>query len=269
MESFEIAGGSVIGKDHLRLNKNNQDAYNVVEFSDRIVAVVCDGCGSGAYSEVGARIASSVLPYAIRLVANPFDLSNSQMTGVIELNQCILDISLDMSYEKDLVEIIREHFLFTCLVAVITEQYVAIGSIGDGVYALNGEVKNIGPFPNNAPPYSSYGIVPHAVEKRFRKPRFTIQELISTNDFHSLMIGSDGVEDLMASEEKNVPGKEERIGSLSQFWMEDKYFSNRMALQRRLVRLNKDVVKVVDGVATRYLGYLRDDTTMVVVRRND
>jgi hypothetical protein len=267
MESYEISGGSVIGRDHLRLNKNNQDAYSFISFPDRIVAVVCDGCGSGAYSEVGARIATAILPHAIRLVINPFDLFNSQMTGVIELNSYISGIASDMYFKDDYVGVIRDHFLFTCVVAVITNDYVAIGSVGDGVYALNDEVKNIGPFPGNAPPYSSYGIVPNAVERKFRKPRFSIHEIISTNNFHSLMIGSDGVEDLLASEEKNVPGKDELIGPLKQFWTEDKYFSNKMALQRRLVRINKEVVKVENGVATRHLGHLRDDTTMVVIRR--
>lgn len=274
MKGFEIAAGSIIGKDHLRLNKNNQDAYNIIRRGGNIIAVVCDGCGSGAHSEVGAKIAAFSLPQKLSVNAHIGDLAPAEVYGVYSLNAQITDMAVKMIWgsgkaEERIVEVVRDYFLFTCVVAIITELCVVIASVGDGVYAINGKIKHIGPFPNNAPPYSSYGIVPQAVDERFRDPKFQIHEIISTESFQSLMIGSDGVEDLQAVEEKTVPGKDELVGPLNQFWTDDRYFTNKMALQRRLVRINKEVVKVVDGVATRQHGHLRDDTTMVVVRRRD
>jgi len=274
MKGFEIAAGSVIGKDHLRLNKNNHDAYNVVHRPDSIVAVVCDGCGSGAHSEVGAKIAAYMLPHQLRLIADIGDLDKTEVTGLVELNVNITDLAVKMIWgtgkvEEKLVGVVKDYFLFTCMVAIITKYWVAIASIGDGVYALNGEVKTIGPFPNNAPPYSSYGIVPQAVDERFRNPKFQVNEIILAENFQSLVIGTDGLDDFQAAENKSIPGKDELVGPLSQFWTKDKYFTNKMALQRRLVRINKEVVKVVDGVATRQHGHLKDDTTVVAIRRKD
>jgi len=54
---FEVAAGSVIGRDHLRPLgwKNNQDGYAIRSSADSIVAVVTDGCGSETKSEVGPR----------------------------------------------------------------------------------------------------------------------------------------------------------------------------------------------------------------------
>lgn len=274
MKDVEIAVGSIVGKDHLRLNKNNHDAYNIVEREDgSIVAVVCDGCGSGAHSEIGAKLAAFKLPYFINLIADAKNLDKAEITGVVELNNYITDLAIKMIWQtgnidNQLISVIKDYFLFTCVVAIITERWIAIGSIGDGVYALNGNIKQIGPYLNNAPPYSSYGIVPYAVDEKYRNPKFQVHEImyIEDEDFQSLMIGTDGVEDLQAAENKRVPGKDELVGPISQFWTEDKYFNNKMALQRRLVMINKEVVKVVDGVANRQQGYLRDDTTMIVVR---
>ena len=53
---FELAAGSIRGREHLRLGRNNQDAYAILSNEQYTVAVVCDGCGSGQHSEVGAQI---------------------------------------------------------------------------------------------------------------------------------------------------------------------------------------------------------------------
>lgn len=56
--SFEVIFSSVIGKDHKRSGKNNQEAYHYFANDDMITAVVCDGCTDGKNNEVGARIGS-------------------------------------------------------------------------------------------------------------------------------------------------------------------------------------------------------------------
>ncbi len=48
--------GQVIGRDHLLMGKNCQDALVVVTNPGIIVGVISDGCGEGRYSEIGARL---------------------------------------------------------------------------------------------------------------------------------------------------------------------------------------------------------------------
>jgi len=52
---FEYASGSIIGRNHVLAGKNNQDAYHISVNERFIAVVVCDGCGSGKHSEVGAK----------------------------------------------------------------------------------------------------------------------------------------------------------------------------------------------------------------------
>ena len=44
---FQLAAGSIRGREHLRLERNNQDAYATLRNEQYAIAVVCDGCGSG------------------------------------------------------------------------------------------------------------------------------------------------------------------------------------------------------------------------------
>src|SRR6185436_1203362 len=53
---FAVATGTVTGREHLRLRRNNQDGLAVRVQPARIVAVVCDGCSAGGSNEVGARL---------------------------------------------------------------------------------------------------------------------------------------------------------------------------------------------------------------------
>ena len=60
-DKFEIAGGTVLGREHLRLGKNNQDAFAFKVVDDyAIMAIVCDGCSAGAHTEVGAKLGASI-----------------------------------------------------------------------------------------------------------------------------------------------------------------------------------------------------------------
>ncbi|MEM9539522.1 MAG: protein phosphatase 2C domain-containing protein, partial [Cyanobacteria bacterium P01_E01_bin.42] len=77
---YELAMGSVIGRRHIRLGVNNQDALSVLSRDRFTVAVVCDGCGSGRHSEVGAKIGAKLVVETISkalesdAIADPRDL---------------------------------------------------------------------------------------------------------------------------------------------------------------------------------------------------
>src|SRR5437870_4341808 len=62
---WQLAGGSVVGRHHRTAGRNNQDAYGCLAEPHCLVAVVCDGCGSGAHSEVGAGLAAPLLAHAL------------------------------------------------------------------------------------------------------------------------------------------------------------------------------------------------------------
>ena len=53
------------GKSTARVGRNNQDAHAFSVCDERILALVCDGCGSGRYSEVGAQIGARLLLAAL------------------------------------------------------------------------------------------------------------------------------------------------------------------------------------------------------------
>jgi hypothetical protein len=257
---FDIAAASVTGREHVRSGRNNQDALCVRTSEHGLVAVVADGCGSQPCSELGAQLGVRRLVQAAqqRLAEGGRVEEGSFLTGLREDVLCLLG-----ELKGELGRDVLGDFLFTLVGAVVTPAKTLIFSAGDGVWALNGEVHALGPFPGNAPPYLAYalwggGDVP-----------LTTQALVPTEDVHALMLGTDGVVDLSRLASAHVPDKDEPVGPLSQLWTDDRYFANPDALRRRLALLNRESVRA-DFTARRVVrtpGLLPDDTTVVVLRR--
>ncbi len=152
---------------------------------------------------------------------------------------------------------------------MITPQDTVLFAIGDGVFALNGEVITIPPFPNNAPPYLGYGLISDALSyMKLVDCQFRVHRQLPTPEVQSILIGTDGVEDLMAVADKFLPGKSERVGGIAQYWEDDNYFRNPYHLNRRLALVNHASIK--PDWETRQLkkqnGLLSDDTTLVIIR---
>ena len=81
--------------------------------------------------------------------------------------------------------------------------------------------------------------------------------LVPTSELESLLIVSDGADDLL-----DLP--------LSEFWTRDSFFANSDALRRRLAVLNREVV-TADWQRQRIErsgGRLTDDTTVIAIRRS-
>lgn len=167
IRNFQVAGGTIFGRDHRMVGKNNHDALAIVQTDDAIIGLVCDGCGSGLHSEVGAKIGA-------QLIANML-LANIQRLGPTVKDFCaeipfpywertrqdvlaqlrVLVQGMGGSFSQT----VNDYFLFTTVGFLILPQYTTVFSIGDGMYILNNGFNEIGPFPNNAPPYLSYGLV--------------------------------------------------------------------------------------------------------------
>jgi hypothetical protein len=280
---FQVAGGSVPGTEHTKPGKpgwtNNHDAFCWRESSDSIVAVVCDGCGSGEHSEVGAKISARIFTHFLSEEADRYVKQTSQnperniefgwerIKSVVLGQISVLASAMGESFSRT----INDYFLFTVVGAVITKRDTFLFSIGDGVFIVNGRVVQLGPFLNNAPPYLAYNLTGSSLTDS--QPEFLnirVEPTIPTYQIQSLVIGSDGVLDLINAEGRRLPRREDIVGNISQFWLNDLYFENSDATRRRLAIINREGAEIVFGNSAVVTGgLLPDDTTLIAIRRND
>jgi len=146
----------------------------------------------------------------------------------------------------------------------MTPKKTYIFSLGDGMYVLNGEINELGPFHKNAPPYMMYALTGSSLfDESPELLKIQINEEIATCDVQTLLLGTDGIMDLLNIENECIPGQSNLVGPLNQFWDEDKFFRNPDMIRRRLAMINKETVagnKITPGL-------LPDDTTCIVVRQ--
>ncbi len=233
--SFEIAGGTVAGRAHALAGKPNQDAYAWIEREEMLVAAVCDGCGSGAHSEVGAKLGARLVTarLAERLSAGA---ALSSVALWDELRDDVLGALRGVATAMGgrLSEVVSEYFLFTVVGLAIAGERGCLFAAGDGIAAVDGAVIRLGPFPRNEPPYLGYGLLDAEA------PGLRLLRSFASSEIQSLLVGTDGADEIV---------------EMRPFWEDDKHFRNRDAVRRRL------------ALMAREPGQLADDTTVVVVRR--
>ncbi len=246
-DRFFVTGGAIIGREHLRLHRNNQDGLAIRRSADSIVAVVTDGCSSGRYSEVGARLGAAWLAARLPIaLARRDGQDDNQLARA--LTDGLVDYLRSVAWElapspEMLPAVVADYLLFTFLVAVVEPQSSCIFGMGDGVWGVNGARTVLDPGPENAPAYPAYRLLEtHGYPDAERLNAPLLHFRAPTEMVRTLIIGSDGVEDL---------GPESFAG----FGWESQYIRNPMQLQRRLVVLGEQ----------RRL--LPDDTSMVLIRR--
>jgi len=274
---FEIAGGSVIGREHRLAGRNNQDAYYGIKTENLIIALVSDGCTSGQYCEVGSRlgirlVAEAMLKNSAQLLEKATSFSKEKMTEFLEsVRQDVLGRLkfIAMSLGNSDWQAINDFLLFTLLGCVITPEYATVFSLGDGVFWINGQMFALGPYENNEPPYLAYGLVDIALVLKPEFLQWQIHGFLPTDQVQTIMIATDGIHDFVKAADKKMPAKEELVGPVSQFWEEDGYFENQDKIRRKLFLVNRDIVTYnhQERQLVRENGLLRDDTTVVVVRR--
>jgi hypothetical protein len=282
---FQFAGGSVSGRSHRMAAKNNQDAYCLMRDGEWAVAVVCDGCGSGEHSEVGAQIGARLITQSLIGVMR----RDPQQSVIVEASHAVAEVWLEQARQSTLANMlslstgmgdvlwtISHYFLFTIVGALLTPTRAVFFSLGDGVFAVNGEVKVLGPFPGNAPPYLAYALLDEGVFRgnstiHADSLRFQVHRVMPLEELHSFLLGTDGVQELMQAAERPVPGKAEgkteMAGPLSQFWQEERFFRNPDMVRRRLAGIARDVTTRTDIGIRKEAGLLSDDTTLMVGRR--
>lgn len=277
MSSLQIASASVLGRDHVGPGKNNQDAVWVAQDSGIILAVVCDGCGSGAHSEVGAKIGARLVASEVgSLVGDHADLlatADSPAVMIAAVNHVLrraqdnvmaqLRVLANAMGER-LTATVQDYFLFTVVGAAVSPKFTFVFGCGDGVAILNGLDLKLGLTDGtNAPPYIGYHLVGQG------RGGLEAKGVIPTAELASLVVASDGLDGLLADPEARLPGKTEKVGPVSRLWEDDKLFANPDALRRFLFLANKpsEVYDWKAQAVRREHGLLKDDTSVVVIRR--
>lgn len=267
-DRFEIAGGSVPGRSHLLAGKPNQDSFDWTVEEQSLVAVVCDGCGSGAESEVGAALGARLI---VAEVAGAIELGGDLDSPALwdEVRRSVLarlsDLVTAMGGKRSLL--VSELFLFTVVGLAVSADRAVIFAAGDGLFAAGDDVERLGPFPRNEPPYLGYGLLDGA-----SPPRLLVHRSFPASALTTVLLGTDGAADLLDLADRQVPGggqEGEVVGPLRRFWEEASHFTNRDAVRRRLARINREVTRPVwsERRLAKEPGLLEDDTTIVVIRR--
>jgi len=282
MKEFEITGGTITGRLHKKIGKNNQDASLFQVESDCIIGLVSDGCGSGKFSEFGSQLLVQLtrdaihryLPFLKCVIRN--GLCENGFWNLVRTRVRGGMFQVAERFRGDMKKIISDYFLATIVGFIVTPKKTFVFSIGDGEAYLNEHLIKFGSFANNAPPYLAYSLLKKE-DQPFDKRHlhFSIDQEMATVDVKNILIASDGLGDLRRLAEKKLPGKEEKVGPINQWWANDKFFENSDLIRRRLFLINNDGMKIErDGknITTgleRFVGLLPDDTTMLVLRRRN
>ncbi|MCB9754282.1 MAG: protein phosphatase 2C domain-containing protein [Myxococcales bacterium] len=270
-EDFELADGTVAGRDHVRAGRNNQDARACASDERAIVAIVCDGCGSCPQSELGAQLTARVMIAACReavardprLEAPTETLAAIQGRALDSLRA--LTGALHGEDARGARAFVHDALLCTVIGLLVTPGATMIFAAGDGAVAVNDRVRPLGPFPGNSPPYLASALL----TGREEDAPLRVIERVETRALSSAMIASDGALELEARQLRAVPGTTRPLGPLRQFWTDDRYFRNPDALRRQLALANREVARAAasGGGLRREHGLLPDDTTIVALRR--
>ncbi len=286
IKSFEFAGDSIVGTSHLGhtvlIGGRNQDAIHTHHFEHGTIIIVCDGCsneGELSCNEFGAIWGSRVIPKQIELSLNRVikmnnprpdsKLASFEFLETARQNTLAYMRVQALTLGESLSNIAKTFFLFTVVGALLTTWGTVIFSIGDGIYWLNGEKHQIGPFISDegkqTPPYLAFGLF-----DQYKKPellKFQIHRVIPTEEVQNLLIGTDGMSDFADAEEKLTP-QGERLGPVSQFWTDDIYFKDDSAVGAKLALANTTYYEITQrGTVRKKFGVLKDDTSLIVGRR--
>jgi len=264
---FDIAAGSVTGRDHVLVGRNNQDAYHWACLPHAVMAVVCDGCGSGKHSEVGAQIGACLMIEAMsRAMPGPaYAFWYRVRQDVLAQLRCLAE-----QLGGHFLSTVQDYLLFTIVGALVTPWRTFCFSLGDGGMVVNGAQIPLGPFPDNAPPYLAYALLDaHNGRPSALSQEFQTQRVLPTTAVQSIVLGTDGLETFLQAATRPIPGKRTTVGPLQQFWQEERYFTNPDAVRRTLALVNREVIQPNWEAQRldRQGGLLPDDTTLVVIRR--
>lgn len=185
MAKIQAKAGQIIGRDHLLRQANCQDSYALFQSEKTTIGVVCDGCGSGSRSEVGATLTAR---FAVNMIARFL----SDGVGLSCLPHMLkpeiigyLDSVVKLSQPINPHQFIEDHLLFTLIGVVAQANESIIFAAGDGAIVIDEQIITL--EQNNTPDYIAY----HLIENLTPPQNF---EVFMTKNWHRLAIMTDGFE---------------------------------------------------------------------------
>ncbi|GMU62329.1 MAG: hypothetical protein AMXMBFR34_40920 [Myxococcaceae bacterium] len=226
-----LTAASLIGREHVRTHRNNQDGYAVSQRPGVLVGVVTDGCSSQPNSEVGAQLAARFL--ANWVTSNATFLSDLPLRATEALCAWMYRTAWALNETPaTFTEVLERYFLFTFLCAVRVGGESLVFGLGDGGVLVDERVVRLEAGSDNTPPYAAYRLLSD------RRPEPQVHFM---GRAARLAILTDGFDPLLAKEPSRVHALFE--GGL---------WRNAYTLQRRLNVLGEGEK-------------LSDDATLVVL----
>jgi hypothetical protein len=234
--SWIINAGTVLGRDHAALRRSAQDAYASGADAGSAWGVVCDGCGEGARSEVGAGLAAAYLGGEIRRLLGAdvpvTEVPARAVAGLIDLYAAIAGAVVTGVHAPCVEEVdrdraatfVREHLLSTAIGFCARDEVGVLFWCGDGIAAVDDELLVIDE--DNRPSYPAYALLGGGL--RVATKRFPAR------DVKRIAVASDGFEPELVAAAFGRRGR---------------------ALQRWMQCCTRD-------------GHFRDDATIVVAERD-
>ncbi|MCC6748462.1 MAG: protein phosphatase 2C domain-containing protein [Deltaproteobacteria bacterium] len=258
---FAVASGSVTGREHRRLHRNNQDGLAFSANPRHLVAAVSDGCSAGRSSEVAARLSVSWLcAWLPRYVERAADLGDPERLAAVSrgLESFLGGLAEGLRPEAAaLPATVQDLCLATVLAVMVDETHTAIFGAGDGLYSVNGRLHVLDAGPDNRPAYLGYRLLARRdVAWAGPPPALVLHELRPTCEVESLLLGTDGLLDLLDPEARPLRDGS-AAGSPLQFEEDPRYGRNPSLVQKRLAQLGELNQR------------LSDDTTVIVLRRQE
>ena len=279
---FQLAGGTVAGRDHRRgVPKNRQDDFCITRRDYCITAVIADGCSSGGLasrhqqlvtstgsSEVGASLAVRLLSHALQKHANMDPDLEAEVVLEKARRELLANLQLlAVSMGPSMSEVVDRYFLFTMVGVLLTPEYGTFFGLGDGLVIVNGEVTQLEPDSDNRPIYLGYAITGSSLtDNDPERLKFKIVKELPLLELNHFLIGSDGAAEVIDRHLSCYPGSETEVGAIDQFWTEDRYFRNHSTIERQLNLMARDWNRRTPDGPVLEGGLLHDDTTIVVGR---
>jgi hypothetical protein len=248
LASWRAHAGSVVGSEHRRTGRGNQDAWHLQRSERAVIGVVADGCGGAPHSEVGAWIGARIWANALAGLLDEGLAPTDPALWSSACARCLERLgALVRSLPGSPIDLVHEALLFTVVGFVLTPAQLVVHAIGDGLVWLDGQLSELGPFPENRPPYLAYGL--HGPT-----PKVEIIHAIDPDRVGHLIVATDGAAELL-----DQPGGLEPFTDLAR----------PHAIDRRLAQLNRERLEIdwsAEYVARSH-GQLSDDTTLLVLGR--
>ena len=188
---IQVRAGHIIGRDHMIRQANCQDGYAVAQHNGHVIGMVCDGCGEGAHSEVGAKLASQYLV--------------TQTVNLLNMNRSLNDISVELHHSMisflnylvagmqpaDRTTYIQHNLLFTIVGIVASENGGVIFTAGDGLTLIDDNIRAIDQ--HNTPAYIAYNLLDCDTLGDFEMPA-SFEVTRFDGQWEKLAVASDGFE---------------------------------------------------------------------------